>query len=226
MDSAIPDADLPHRHRLVRRIGWVIVLLALAAISVHFLLAVLGKYQHVDPAAYTMFWTRRGWLWTHLAGGALTIALGPLQLLTRWPRAWPRLHRWSGRAYIAGMLVACVGATGLIATSPAPFAIRLAFAATALAWLSTAFVGLAAVYRDRVLAHRRWMIRNYLVTLSPITFRMLLPAAIAMGVAPSPGVIATLLWLSWMLPVLVCEMVLRIIGLRRVRPAPAVEWMP
>ena len=40
-----------------------------------------------------MFWSRRAWLWTHLAGGALTIALGPLQFLSRWPRPCARLQR-------------------------------------------------------------------------------------------------------------------------------------
>lgn len=213
MDSTIRDATSSDRIRLVRRIGWAIAWLALATISIDFLSTVYGKYHHANPDAYTMFWSRRGWLWTHLAGGALTIVLGPLQFLTRWPRAWPHLHRWTGRVYIVALLVACVGATGLIATSPAPFEIRSAFAATALAWSTTALVALIAIRRSRVSQHRRWMIRNYLVTLSPITFRILLQAQIAMGLAPSPTMIALLLWLSWLLPLLVCEAAYRIVDL-------------
>ncbi len=215
MDYTSQDAASPARVRLVRRAGWAIVWLALGLISINFLLTVYGKYGHPDPAAYTMFWTRRGWLWTHLAGGALTVVLGPLQFLTRWPRAYPRLHRWTGRIYMIGMLIACTGATGLIATSPAPFEIRSAFAATALAWLTTALIALTAIHRNRVRPHRRWMVRNYLVTLSPITFRILLQAQIAMGLAPSPAMIATLLWLSWMLPLLVYEGGYRIVDLMR-----------
>jgi uncharacterized membrane protein len=166
-----------------------------------------------------MFWSRRGWLWTHLAGGALTVVLGPVQFLTRWPRAWPRLHRWTGRIYMIGMLIACAGATGLIATSAAPFEIRAAFAATALAWLTTALVALIAIHRGQVWPHRRWMIRNYLVTLSPITFRILLQAQIAMELTPSPAMIATLLWLSWLLPLLLHEGAYRIVDLMRAAPA-------
>ena len=59
------------------------------------------------------------------------------------------------------------------------------------------------------------MIRNYAVTLSPITFRILLQVWIAMGLAPSPTVIAFLLWLSWALPLLIVEAVFRIKDLRR-----------
>ena len=77
----------------------------------------------------------------------LGIVLGPLQFLTRWPRAWPRLHRWLGRSYIGGMLLACVAAVGLIATSPAPAAITTAFAGTALAWLLTALVAMSSIRR-------------------------------------------------------------------------------
>ena len=220
MGYTIQDAASPNRVRLVRRIGWAIVWLALGMISIDFLLTVYGKYHHLDPGAYTMFWSRRGWLWTHLAGGALTVVLGPLQFLTRWPRAYPRLHRRTGQIYMAGMLIACTGATGLIATSPAPFEIRSAFAATALAWLTTALVALIAIHRGQVSSHRRWMIRNYLVTLSPITFRILLKAVVAMELAPSPAMIATLLWLSWVLPLILCEGSYRVVDLVRATPAP------
>ncbi|KAF1708684.1 DUF2306 domain-containing protein [Pseudoxanthomonas sacheonensis] len=215
MSSEVSDASSPTRARLGRRIGWAMVWLVLGIISIHFLLTVYGKYHYPDPGSYTMFWSRRGWLWTHLAGGALTVVLGPLQFLTRWPRAYPRLHRWMGRIYMVGMLIACTGATGLIATSPAPFEIRIAFTATALAWLTTALVALIAIHRGRVWPHRRWMIRNYLVTLSPITFRILLQAQIAMELAPSPAMIATLLWLSWLLPLVIYEGGYRIVDLMR-----------
>jgi uncharacterized membrane protein len=216
MSRTTPPTDV------ARRIGWGLAWIALGVISLHFLVGVYTKYQQIDPAAYTMFWSRRGWLWTHLAGGGLTILLGPVQYFSRWPRDWPRLHRWTGRVYLGAMLVACVGATGLIATSPAPFEIRSAFAATALAWLATALVALIAIRRGRVARHRRWMTRNYLVTLSPVTFRILLPSAIAVGLAPSATLIAILLWLSWVLPLLVAEAVYRVVdAVRAARPQHA-----
>lgn len=195
------------RRSLLSRLGWGLLLLAVMAWSAHFLFEVFDKYRHVDPGTYTMFWDRRAWLWTHLAGGALTILLGPVQFLTQWPRAHGRVHRWSGRVYLVGMLVAATGATGLIATSPAPFSIRLAFAATAWAWLLTALAGLVLIRRGQVQRHRVWMIRAYLVTLAPVTFRVFLhwPAVFTV-MPPPPTGIAWLLWLSWMLPLLAYEL--------------------
>ncbi len=206
------------RSRALQRLGWIVVWIALGATSIDFLVGVHAKYHAVTAEAYTMFWARRGWLWTHLAGGVTTIVLGPLQFLSRWPRPFARLHRVSGRIYLAGILVGSVGATGLIATSPAPLAIRSAFAATALAWLATSLVALMAIRRAEVSTHRRWMIRNYLVTLSPVAFRIFLHACIAAGIAPTPATIAGLLWLSWALPLVAYEAVGRV-GRTPVAPA-------
>lgn len=60
-----------------------------------------------------------------------------MQFLTQWTRAYAHLHRRMGRICMSGLLTACVGATAPSATSSAPFAIHVALAATALAWLTT-----------------------------------------------------------------------------------------
>lgn len=220
MHEARQPSSVPTRSDVVRRIGWALLWLALGALSVHFLMSVHGQYRQVDPQHYTMYWDRRGWLWLHIAGGVLGIVLGPLQFLTRWPRAWPRLHRWIGRSYIGGMLLACAAAVGLIATSPAPAAITTAFAGTALAWLTTALVAMIGIRRGNIARHRRWMTRAYLVTLAPVLFRLLLPGWIALGNAPTPDAIAALLWTSWMLPLMLHGVVLALIAaLRSRRPA-------
>ena len=201
------------RRPLPVRVAQGALLLAVVAWSADFLFDVFGKYRHVHPDAYTMFWDRRAWLWIHLGGGALTVLLGPVQLLTRRMRgAWP-VHRWTGRLFLAGMLVASTGAVGLIATSPAPSSIRIAFAATALAWLTTALVGLVSIRSGQVQRHGAWMIRCYLVTLAPITFRaaLHLPGVFSI-VPPPPAGIAWLLWLSWVLPLAAYEMGRRISG--------------
>lgn len=187
--------------RIAAGIAWCVAI----AMALHFLSVAYQKYAHPDPGAYGMFWSRRAWLWTHLAGGVLAMLLGALQFVGRLRTAYPRAHRWIGRAYLLGMAIGIAGATGLIATSPAPAAIRIAFAATGLAWLVTAIAGYAAIRRKRTQAHRRWMIRNYLVTLAPATFRLSLLAPGAMTLASPIVMIPLLLWLSWAAPLLAYE---------------------
>lgn len=196
----------PGRGRRMVRFVMVAAWLVAAASSIDFLLSVAGKVHPPSPDAYAMFQDRRGWLFAHLAGGAVTLLLGPVQLTMRSLISSRRVHRWIGRVYLLGMLVACTAAIGLNLTSPAPPAIRAAFAATTTAWVCTAVAGLLAIRRGNERAHRRWMMRNFLVTLAPVLFRVLLGLALGSGPAVTPGVIAGLLWASWMLPLLVHEM--------------------
>lgn len=192
----------PHRH-LLKVVSLAVAWLVVALGAGEFLSIAYQKYTQLDAGSYGMFWTRREWLWTHIGGGVLTVLLGALQFVPRLRRSYPRLHRWTGRIFLLGMLVACVGAVGLILTSPAPGSIRTAFGSTALAWLVTAFMGYRAIRRGRVDAHRRWMIGCYLVTLAPITFRAMIRIPGMMEIATPMVMIPTLLWLSWAAPLLV-----------------------
>ena len=224
IDPGIPASP---RSGLAVRLAWAVLWLLLGLASIEFLIAAYGKYRHLDSAAYGMFMTRRGWLWMHLAGGLTTVLLGPVQFFTQSRRRHPRMHRVMGRVYLSGMLVAATGAAGLIASSPAPLAIRIAFSSTALAWLATALVGFIAIRHGFVDRHRRWMVRNYAVTLAPIVFRLSLPLAIVGGLVPSPTLIATLLWCSWIVPLLLCETVRRLVGRRRPANAlPSADAIP
>lgn len=192
------------RTRLPRLVAVVAWLLALALV-LHFLAVAQQKYTQLDAEAYGMFWSRRGWLWLHLGGGGIGMLLGATQFVARLRNAWPRAHRWIGRIYLLAMLAGMAGAGGLVATSPAPPAIRIAFIATGLAWLVTASMGYIAIRQRRTRDHRRWMIRNYLVTLAPASFRLALLVPGLMALSAPMLMIPLLLWLSWALPLLVYE---------------------
>lgn len=206
-----------------RRATWAALWLVAVAVVLHFLWGSYHKYAAQDPAAYGMFWSRRAWLWTHLAGGALTALLGPLQFVARLRNAYPRAHRWTGRVYLSAMLVACAGAAGLIATTPGGFALQAAFAATALAWLCTALPGYLAIRAGRTQAHRRWMLRNYIVTLAPTVFRLSIQVPGVMALAHPAVLIPTLLWLSWAAPLLVFELASAVTRWAHRAPAPSAE---
>lgn len=208
---APPDRRVFKARRLLRPAAWLCAL----AITAYFLRGVWHDYAAPDSAAYGMYATRRAWLWLHLGAGAAMLLLGPWQFIARLRTAMPRLHRWTGRLYLAAGLFVSLAAAGLVATSPAPAGIRIAFAATGLAWLVTAAFGYIAIRRGQVQTHRRWMLRNYLVTLSPIAFRFGLHAPGMAALAPPPVLIPILLWSSWALPLLLYEIGRRLGGLRQ-----------
>lgn len=222
MDKAIP-ITAPSRARWAIRSGWTLAWLVVIALCGEFLLTVYGKYSHLDSGAYEMFIERHGWLWTHLAGGVLALVLGPPQFLTNWNRTRPRLHRWIGRTYITGLLVGIVGVVGLLSSSLAPFEIRAAFASTALAWTVTALAAMMTIRLGLVAKHQRWMIRNYLVTLAPVLFRIMLYSYVGTGHVPSPPAIAAMLILSWLVPQLIYWGMLKLKGLRSLTRASGIE---
>jgi len=184
------------------------------AAIIDFLLLAYRKYGHVDADAYSIFWARRGWLWAHLGGGTLTLLLGPFQFLPRLRTAFPWVHRWTGRLYLLAVLIACAGAAGLIATTPGGVGLQVAFAVTELAWLFTALMGFIAIRGKQPHIHRRWMLRNYIITFVFVTFRAATLIPGVMGLAPPSVMIPTLLWLSWVVPLLAYEIS---IGMRRRR---------
>ena len=212
---AFPNAPEHRRASLAMRVLRPLAWLCALAITAYFLRGVWHDYSVPDSAAYGMYASRRAWLWLHLGAGAAMLLLGPWQFIARLRTAMPRLHRWTGRLYLAAGLFVSLAAAGLVATSPAPAGIRIAFAATGLAWLVTAAFGYIAIGRGQVQTHRRWMLRNYLVTLSPIAFRLALHAPGMAALAPPPVLIPILLWSSWALPLLLYEIGRRLGGLRQ-----------
>jgi uncharacterized membrane protein len=190
--------------------------------SIDFLLGVYGKYHDPSESTYTMFWSRKEWLWVHLTGGAGALTLGAIQFATQSLQSLRRLHRWMGRVYMAFVALGCAGAAGLISTSPAPTVISSAFVGTALAWAITAAAGWAAIRAGQVVAHRRWMVRNFLVTLAPITFRLLIEIPAVQAAGLSPAAISGWLTVSWLLPLLVAEAAFRVVDASWGRKRPSV----
>ena len=100
----------------------------------------------------------------HIIAAAVYAFLGALQLSARVRRGRPGWHRRSGRLLVgAGMLVAFSGLWMTLFYTGAPggtllWAVRL-MAATAMA--AGIVLGLAAIRRRDITAHRAWMIRAY-----------------------------------------------------------------
>ncbi|MEO6689964.1 MAG: DUF2306 domain-containing protein [Dokdonella sp.] len=204
---ARPHVEVASSDRLagLRRAARTIVWLLLVAAVIFFLRMTYQKYGHIDAGVYGIFWPRRGWLWTHLAGGVVTLALGPFQFIARLRAAYPRIHRWTGRTYLMAMCVASVGAVGLIATTPGGIALQVEFSATGIAWLFTASMGFIAIRRKLPQVHRRWMVRNYIITLAFVTFRAVIMIPGVMQIAAPSVLIPALLWSSWLVPLLLYQ---------------------
>ena len=153
----------------------------------------------------------------HIVGAILALALGPFQFLARLRGRHPNLHRWMGRLYLLGVLAG--GAAGL---HLAPFAYggpitHVGFGSLGVLWLATGVLAYRAIRARRIGAHRRWMTRNFALTLAGVALRLWMPGMLAGGV-PFDAAYPVVAWLCWVPNLLVAEAVVRASGRRRAAP--------
>lgn len=144
----------------------------------------------------------------HLAAGALVIALAPMQWSLRIRRRHATLHRWGGRGYAAGVLLAGVAGLSLATVSQGGVPAHLGFGLLSVAWLGTTGVGVARILAGDPSGHRRWMVRSIALTLAAVTLRIYIPLGVVLGLPAEPSYRA-IAWLCWVPNLLVAEWWLR-----------------
>lgn len=207
------------------RIGWTFVLLTSLAIvayaAVPYFTASLetlagspglaGDYVGKPPFVQAA-------LYVHIAGGATALALGPLQFWRGLRARAPRVHRWTGRVYLAGVAVGSVAGLVIAPTSTAGFVGFFGFSALAVLWLVTGWRAYRAIRRGEVGSHQAWMIRNYALTYSAVTLRIWLPllvfAPLLFGQTPDfDNAYTAVPFLAWLPNLVVAEWLIRRRGL-------------
>jgi hypothetical protein len=184
--------------------------LSVLAIGVYFLLAYVTRYLvQWNEASYGSFWPRLGYFVPHLLGGLVAIVAGPFQF---WPRIrtfHPKVHRVTGRVYLAGILVGALGGIALAVTTQGPVPYAAGLFALALAWLLTASLAFFAIKRRDFVQHKEWMIRSYVVTFSFVTFRLVTDVLAYFGLGEQMVNYTLMAWAAWALPLLVTEAVIQ-----------------
>ena len=194
------DAPRPLRRPARGRVGplgWLVMTvlaLGVCAVSVRYLLPGM-------PGAFAeqaeVFRDNAVWFRLHVAGGVTALALGPWQFLGGLRESRPRVHRWTGRLYLAAVAIGSVGGFYMAWLSWGGAVAHVGFALLAIAWaLSSSLAYRAARARDFT-AHRRWMVRSYALTLAAVTLRLWLSALTGAGV-PFFEAYAAVAWLSWL----------------------------
>ncbi len=158
-----------------------------------------------------------GLVYAHMLGGTLMLFLGAANLYVGASRRFFRWHRPLGYLYLGGGTLAASSAVYLAlapvhAETPG-FAIDLlavsdvswSLAMLGSAWLAAAALAFRAARNKRFDQHRQWMIRSYVLTWSFVLCRLLAtqPAMASLGDGSAA------VWLSWIVPLFLCEIALQ-----------------
>ncbi|UOZ06698.1 DUF2306 domain-containing protein [Amycolatopsis sp. WQ 127309] len=135
----------------------------------------------------------------HGSFGILAVLTAFVQLWPGLRRRWPRLHRWSGRAYVfAGVLPCSVMLAGLLFAIGNPANTASFFWGTV--WAVTTAIAWRAARRGQFDKHRQWMSYSVALTLVVTTSAGLVVAAPLLAPLVSPAlVVDSIDWLPWVL---------------------------
>jgi hypothetical protein len=229
MSSVAPDVPIaPDALRRRERAGawwqprWAVVPVGLIALA--FVAFALPPYLTLDPAQsrIPLAGSARAYypaLVAHTVFGSVAMLTSCLQM---WPwlrRRHRRAHQRIGRVYVFGGVVPA-GLMGLTIGGMSPYGpvLRASNVLLAMVWLGVTLTGFRMAQRNRMDAHRRWMIRSFALTMSVITNRMwsvIWFLTLSPQVATTFGGSETLMiqavaglsgWLGWVLPLLVAEL--------------------
>jgi len=153
-----------------------------------------------------------GVAYIHVLGGTVMLFLGLANLFVGVTRRHFNHHKLLGRIYLIGGGVGAIAAI-LITGSSAHKSpnvsvltnVSISLLTLASAWLLAAGMAYRAVRNKRYDSHREWMIRSYVLAWSFVFCRL----ASRVPVVEDLGGGEAFIWLSWVGPLIVCEVALQ-----------------
>lgn len=191
----------------MRAAGYVVLVFLSLSITAYALIAygLMPLDAVVDARLRVSFEANRFALYAHIFGSSVALGLGAFQFSSRLRTKRLALHRWMGRVYL-GVGVLIGGTAGLVMATHAfgGFTARLGFGCLAVVWLYTGARAYVAIRARDIVAHRRWMIRNFSLTFAAVTLRLYGPASAVAGVEFEQAY-PIIAWVAWVPNLIVAE---------------------
>lgn len=195
--------------------AWTVIMLLSVGIAGYAFFHVATQFRFLE--LQSGFFSPLG-LQAHIAFSAFAMLLGPFQFLRVLRTRRPRLHRWLGRVYVAACMLGGLAGATIALYSTSGLMAGFGFLALAIVWLLTTGMAWTSALRRDFVAHERWMIRSFALTLAAVTLRIYLP--IGAGTVGFDVAYPYIAWLCWVPNLIAAEVW---IAMRRkpARPRPA-----
>lgn len=200
--------------RIFARPIWLVGILLLATF-IPIITAAMKMYQIPMgqlPADAIKFAAVPFSMFLHSLGGMLFGLLGPLQFSGAVKNRFGKLHRISGRLFVAAGMMLGLSSLRLLAEFPDAFTWVLVSARliAGLALVLALTLGVISIINRNVESHRRWMIRAYAIGMGQATIAFIfLPIFLITGKPPEGYLGDSLVVLSWVINLALAEWVIR-----------------
>ena len=169
-------------------------------------------YFGFDEAIFGRFWAHRLWLMPHIVGGMLALLLGPFQFWSGLRRRALRFHRWTGRVYVFGVILAAGAAFHLsffIPPDDGGWVVGWSLFTLAAVWLTSVAMAIRSIRNGQVETHKEWMIRSYVLTFAFVNFRWWIDFPFIATLGTPTERLTAVVWTGWTLPLFITEVVLQ-----------------
>jgi uncharacterized membrane protein len=134
---------------------------------------------------------------THMLIAPLALLLGPFQFISAIRARAPRLHRYTGRIYVASCVIAGIaGLATALHASGGPVA-GWGFGILAVLWVASSLGGMFAAMRRQFQLHRLLMALSYAMTFGAVALRLQIPIGFMLGYPGYPEMSVWLAYTSW-----------------------------
>lgn len=158
------------------------------------------------------------YVFVHTVGGTIMLVAGAANLYIGATRQHFRTHKPLGYAYVIGGAIGSFSAIVLALSNghldpPVAFEVTIlaaddagwALASLGMAWLGATAMAVRAARNRRYESHRAWMVRSYVLVWAFVLCRLVSKTPLSTEIGAGTAII----WLSWIVPLLLCEVVLQ-----------------
>jgi uncharacterized membrane protein len=196
-------SESPERQSWIASSLWWVMLVFSAAIAIYGVTYFLAKPGDLHFARY-IFPLR-----LHIAGGIGALLAGPWQFSRKLRARALNLHRWLGRFYLLEVALGSIAGLAMATVSLEGWPTHLGFGILAVLWFFTGLQAYRKVRKGNIDAHRRWMVRNFALTLAAVTLRLYMPFMLAVLHWPFPRTYIIVAWLCWLPNFVIAEWMVR-----------------
>ena len=120
-----------------------------------------------------------------------------MNMLDRRRKKRRTLHRWTGRAYAVAILIGGLSGFALAIGASGGLAATFGFGMLSILWIVTTAQAVRFAIARNFVAHRRWIIRSFALTLAAVTLRLYLPFFMIFGEMTYAQASVWVAWLCW-----------------------------